>query len=194
MRYSISAGSQTSYDWAYDVWLEHSATPAVPGAQDLELMVWTDYASDPELLPPGYKTTKALVSTINGVTNARDFKVYMTINQATGKTIVWLVLATPVSNASVQFDLINYVDAASTLLNTYEPAWNGVSLKSYYLDSIDLGSEVGPLPGPLGTTSTAPLQLSSLLSQYSLATYTGVPIATPGHKKYHHTRRHKKHD
>lgn len=165
MSYSVSAAPDTAYDWAYDLWFEpSSAPPASPYAGAVEVMVWTDHAG--ANTPPGHVGTVDVPATIDGVPECAAWSLYMATSGSGGHPTAWFVLDDPVSAGTVTLDLAQFASALDAAIPASGlAAWQGIDLGSYWLHTIDLGSEFGPQPGGDGGAS-----LSWLLSDYTLST------------------------
>jgi hypothetical protein len=139
--YSVSSSAQSGlFDFAYDVWIEHSQVPATPGNGDVELMVWTDYNNGAP--PPGYVGTVSLPFSLNGSLMRATWGVYIHTGQW---TTVSFILDSPVSSATVGVDLTDFVHTMEQELRSVDKsAWANAQFQDYSLDSIDLGSEFGP--------------------------------------------------
>jgi hypothetical protein len=166
--------AHVTYDVAYDMWLNHSATKR-PCRTDgtVELMVWTDYDRG-ALLPESLRVGTATVPfAVNGNPDpgTNDWSIYASNIGRQGQTVpwggtLWLVLdkADVVSQGIVSVDLSGALKAAGTLLED-NYGWTDFS-KNYWLDTIPFGIEFGPADGTAG--GAGPSRFSLNLWSYCL--------------------------
>jgi hypothetical protein len=169
-----SETAHITYDIAYDLWLNHSATKT-PCRTDgtVELMVWTDYDHQ-ALLPESLKVGTATVPfAVNGNPDpgTNDWSIYASNIGPHGQTVpwggtLWLVLDKPdvVSQGIVSVDLSGALSAAGALLQD-DYGWTDFR-KNYWLDTIPFGIEFGPAGGT--TTGAGPTRFSLNLWSYCL--------------------------
>ena len=157
-----SQASQTTYDIAYDMWLNPSGTQRPCRTQGtVEVMLWTDYDRQ-ALLPSTPVTLSSIPYAVGGVahdgTNA--WSTYVLNVHRSGKTspyggTVFLVLnaADVVPAGTVSVDVTKALSAVGTLLE-HDYAWSDFA-RRYWLDTIPFGMEVGPADAqPWGNGST----------------------------------------
>jgi len=176
---TTSYSSQTAhitYDIAYDMWLNNSATRK-PCQTDgtVEVMVWTDY-DQRALLPPSLEVGTADVPfAVDGVTHRGmgSWTIYASNIHQGGQTVpwggtLWFVLdhADVVSRGTVSVDLSAVLSAAGSLLQD-NYGWSDFR-QHYWLDTIPFGLEYGPQSGTL--TGAGPSRFSLDLSSYCLGT------------------------
>ncbi|HEY7948046.1 MAG TPA: hypothetical protein VID75_10225 [Acidimicrobiales bacterium] len=177
-----SETSHITYDIAYDMWLNNSATKK-PCRTDgtVEVMVWTDY-DQKALLPPSLIVGTADVPfAVDGVAHpgTRAFTIYASNIDQAGHTVpwggtLWFVLdqADIVSRGTVSVDLSAVLSAAGSLLqNNYR--WSTFA-RNYWLDTIPFGMEYGPQDGSL--TGAGSSRFSLNLSSYCLGTRVTVAV------------------
>ncbi len=175
-------GSQVTYDVAYDMWLSPSDT-ATPCQSDgtVEVMIWTDYASQ-ALLPSALKVGATTIPySVNGQFNAGDqgWSVYANNIYGGGHTqpwggTVWLVLNDPARSGAVNVDIsAALADVGGLLQQNYGWAAFG---GSHWLDTISFGMEYGPKDA--SPSGTGPTKFSLDLSKYCLQAGTTVTAAT----------------
>lgn len=170
--YDVSEASSVTYDLAYDIWLEPQKQVDTPRAKTLELMIWTD--ENRPALPPGYKETITMPYSLDGVRKSGAWGIYITNGSQTSNatTTIELVLKTPKGNAQIGVDLNSaFSSMEKALMKEYPSRWS--SFSSYYLDSIFLGTEFGPLAGHSGA---GPLTWS--LDSYKLSIGSHLPAAS----------------
>jgi hypothetical protein len=169
-----SQAQEVTYDVAYDLWLENSATASpCKGDGALEVMVWTDY-DEQALLPDSLRIGTATVPfAVNGGASAgRDaWSVYATNLYGGGHTVpwggtVWVVLnrGQSVRQGTVSVDLSAALLAVGSLLEA-KFGWTDFR-SSYWLDSIPFGMEYGPQSASLAGTGSSNFTFD--LSQYCL--------------------------
>jgi hypothetical protein len=177
-----SQASKVTYDVAYDMWLSPSNT-TTPCQSDgtVEVMVWTDYASQ-ALLPGGLKVgTTTIPYSVNGQFNSGDqaWTVYANNIYGGGHTqpwggTIWLVLNDPTKQGSVNVDIsAALADAGGLLQQNY--GW-GPFASTYWLDTIAFGMEYGPKDA--SASGSGPAKFSLDLSKYCLQVGTTVSAAT----------------
>jgi Glycosyl hydrolase family 12 len=158
----VSQASQTTYDIAYDMWLNPSGTQQPCRSQGtVEVMVWTDYDRQ-ALLPSSPIGTSSIPYAVGGVahdgTNA--WSTYVLNVHRAGRTspygaTVFLVLnaGDVVPAGTVSVDVTKALSAVGTLLEQ-DYGWSDFA-SHYWLDTIPFGMEVGPVDAqPWGTGST----------------------------------------
>ncbi len=183
--YAAHSG-QVTYDVAYDLWLNPSATKR-PCRTDgtLELMIWTDY-DEKALLPASMEVgTASIPFSIAGAVrpDTQAWSIYASNIFAKGQTApwggaVWVVLnaADIVAKGTVSGNLGSVLSAVGSLLqNNY--GWSDFA-KRYWLDSIPFGTEFGPQDGAL--TGTGSSYFSLKLSSYCLTVRTTLSRAGCG--------------
>jgi hypothetical protein len=166
--YDITARRSTSYEFGYNLWLEPSRTMEKVGPGTIDVMISTDN-SGAGSLPAGSAATASVPYAVSGqVTDGLDaWDVYVSGIDAGGRTsagggTISFVLNSPVDSGKVSIDLSDILAAADQILeNRYQ--WNGINTL-YWLDTIQLGSEVGP--GGTSLTSSGPADMSWTLSDY----------------------------
>jgi hypothetical protein len=169
-----SSTRHVTYDIAYDMWLNNSATktPCTTNGT-VEVMVWTDYDRR-ALLPDSVKVGTASVPfAVDGVSDpgTQAWSVYATNIDTGGRTVpwggtIWFVLnrADVVSKGTVSVDLSSVLSSAGTLLeNNY--GWSNFG-QNYWLDTIPFGIEYGPESG--GLFDAGPSYFSLNVSSYCL--------------------------
>ncbi len=172
---SYSSNTQhVTYDIAYDMWLNDSATKAPCTTNGtVEVMVWTDY-DQRALLPDSVKVGTASVPfAVDGVSDPgiQAWSVYATNIDTGGRTVpwggtIWFVLnrADVVSKGTVSVDLSSVLSSAGTLLqNNY--GWSNFG-QNYWLDTIPFGMEYGPESGGLFDAGSSYFSLN--VSSYCL--------------------------
>jgi len=179
--YNVGRADAT-YDVAYDLWLDPSATSA-PCQHDgtLEIMVWTDYDAR-ALLPGSGRLDSATVpyatdGTRHAGTNA--WSVYADNIEPDGHTApwggtLWFILdrADLVAAGSVRVDLSGILSAAGDLLRQ-DFGWDGID--GYWLDTVPFGIEFGPHSAT--AYGQEPMSFSLRLSAYCLAPGSTVASA-----------------
>lgn len=157
-----SVVSQTTYDIAYDMWLNPSGTQSPCRTQGtVEVMLWTDYDRQ-ALLPSAPVASASIPYAVDGVvrdgTNA--WSAYVINVHRSGVTspyggTVFLVLdaGDVVPAGTVSVDVTKALSAVGGLL-AQDYGWRDFATH-YWLDTVPFGMEVGP-PGaqPWGTGST----------------------------------------
>ncbi len=165
---------QTTYDLAYDMWLNNSDTKD-PCQTDgtLEVMIWTDYDSR-ALLPAAEQVGQASVPfKVDGSLHAgtNDWSMYVSNVFQGGQTepwggTVWLVLGKGdrARRGTVSVDLSAALsDVGSLLQKNY--GWDHFS-SNYWLDTIPFGLEYGPQNASL--TEAGSTYFTLKLSSYCL--------------------------
>jgi hypothetical protein len=183
--YSSHTG-QVTYDIAYDLWLNPSATKA-PCRTDgtLEVMVWTDY--DLKALLPGSMEvgTASIPFSTGGVVrpDKQAWSIYASNVFTNGQTApwggaIWVVLnaADTIGKGTVSVDLSSVLSAVGALLQ-HNYGWSEFR-KRYWLDSIPFGMEFGPQDGAVTGTGTSYFSLK--LSAYCLSVRTTLSQAACG--------------
>ena len=165
-----SQGSQTTYDIAYDMWLNPSGTQYPCRTQGtVEVMVWTDYDRQ-ALLPSAPVASASIPYAVNGVAHdgTNVWSAYVINVDRSGKTssyggTVFLVLdaGDVVPAGTVSVDVTKALSAVGNLL-AQDYGWRNFA-SHYWLDTIPFGMEVGPASAqPWGNGSTDfTLQLAS---------------------------------
>jgi hypothetical protein len=175
-------GTAVTYDVAYDMWFSPSDT-TTPCQSDgtIEVMIWTDYASQ-ALLPNDVKVgTTTIPYAVNGQFNAGDqaWSVYANNIYGGGHTqpwggTIWLVLNDPAKQGAVNVDITAAMaDVGGLLQQNY--GWAPFA-STHWLDTISFGMEYGPKDAAPG--GSGPTQFSLNLSKYCLQVGTTVPAAT----------------
>jgi hypothetical protein len=166
--YDITPGTSTSFVFGYNLWLEPSRSAETVGPGTVEVLVSTDN-SGAESLPAGTPVAATVPYAVDGrVSDGTDaWDVYVSGIGAGGQTAagggtVSFVLTSPLASGRVSIDFSGVLAAASRILESgYQ--WSGVG-RSYWLDTIQLGSEVGP--GGPSLASSGPASLSWTLADY----------------------------
>ncbi len=169
-----SSTRHVTYDIAYDMWLNDSATKTPCRTNGtVEVMVWTDY-DERALLPDSVRVGSASIPfAVDGRddTGAQAWSVYATNIDGGGQTVpwggtIWFVLnqADVVSKGTVSVDLSTVLSSAGTLLQT-RYGWSDFS-RNYWLDTIPFGMEYGPESG--GLFGAGPSYFSLNVSSFCL--------------------------
>jgi len=157
-----SQASQTTYDIAYDMWLNPSGTQRpCRGQGTVEVMVWTDYDRQ-ALLPSTPVASSSIPYAVGGVAHdgAKAWSTYVLNVHRSGRTspyggTVFLVLnaGDVVQAGTVSVDVTKVLSAVGTLLQQ-DYGWSDFA-SHYWLDTIPFGMEVGPANAqPWGDGST----------------------------------------
>lgn len=158
--YSINAGT-VPMDFAYDIWMTPDKYPTNPGADGLELMVWTDYANNMDYYLkhnwPLWVSGKSVVTDayVDGAIRQLTWDVYVFdpdkqyFGLTNHCTVVYVVLHEPINSGTIGIDLKEMVDIMAAELGLHPSKWPSLKLENYYLQEIQLGSEFG-IPGDYG--------------------------------------------
>ena len=179
-----SHADRVTYDIAYDMWLNPSATVTpCRGPGTLEVMVWTDY-NQKAVLPPSMQVTTATIPyVVDGLqhSGANAWSVYADNVYANGRTVpwggsLWFVLGNSdiASHGTVSVNLESVLSSVGDLLQR-DYGWRDFA-QHYWLDTIPFGMEFGPEAGTI--YAAGPSYFSFDLAAYCLK--VKVPLSGSG--------------
>jgi hypothetical protein len=178
----VARPASSTFDIAYDLWLNRSASTTCKEDGTVEVMVWTDYDRR-ALLPPSLLVGTATIPyRVDGSVRpgTDDWSVYASNIGRDGQTVpwggtVWLVprASSTVAAGSVGVDLGAALSSVGILLRRVY-GWTDFD-RTYWLDTVAFGTEYGP--AGRAVAASGPTAFALHLAAFCLDLHTSLTRA-----------------